>query len=171
MLEAVVVLTKQGLIGTSPCFKSFWLRKSLDLSDFSEQISKRHIEGVYSWYLPALECVCFLGRSSWLAFFFSAWLVPWLVVAFSVSSRKMYFSALIWISSGVRAGHLDNELLKGPGHSPLSRVRTAAWVCNSSTSNISALYCLRKSRSDSPCHWDIPSKLETGFGLNFWVVK
>ena len=92
-------------------------------------------------------------------------------MAFSVSSRKMYFLALIWISSRVRARLLDNELLKGSGRSPLSKVGTTAWVSNSFTSNVLALYHLRKSRSDSPYHWVVSSRLETGFDLNFQATK
>ena len=51
----------------------------------------------------------FLGRSS--LHFFLVWFLPELAVALSVSSRKMSFSTLIWISSRVLAGHFDNELL------------------------------------------------------------
>ena len=101
-----------------------------------------------------------LDHSSWLTCLFSGWFLLRWVVAFSVSSRKIYFSALIWIFSSVRARRLDNELLKGSGRSPSSSMRTVAWVCNSSTSSLSALYCSRKSQSDSPFHWDISSKLE-----------
>ena len=47
-------------------------------------------------------------------------------MAFSVSSRKIYFPALIYISFGDRGGLFDNKVLKGPGRSPFNNVRIAA---------------------------------------------
>ena len=71
-------------------------------------------------------------------------------MAFCVSSRYIYLSALSWISSMVFVGRLDNESLKALGRSPFNRLSTAGWV--SSASSVSALNCSRKSQSGSPCH-------------------
>ena len=122
-------------------------------------------------YLSALERMSFLGCLSWPPAFLSNWCLPSLVVAFSVSSRNIYFSVLVCISSGDSGGLLDSEVLNGPGRNPFSNVRIAAWVCSSLTSKVSALYHSRKSRSESFWCWCKPRSLETGLGLNLLVVK
>ena len=45
MPETVTILTKEELVGASPCLKRFWLGESFYLSNFLVHIGKGHVEG------------------------------------------------------------------------------------------------------------------------------
>ena len=94
VLETIVILTKQGPISASPCLERAFNSGNLSTCPTSlHKLAREMLREVFSWYLPTFMHTSFIGRSS--LDIFLVWFLLELVVALSISSRKMYFVALI----------------------------------------------------------------------------